>query len=463
MLLHLLSRKDESDTSAFDQKWKQLMPRRQPIVTHVNDVESSLNQQVNNDNVQTLAATTAPGDAPVSVHSKRPTDFSSSMVSLDVSALSDGLSNGGPEADVCSPDMDDDDMAAIHHLYGRANSQTTPLNEMPLDFEITAANAATVGAKLQQPVSDDISNQKLTRPMSDTQYEKQNPNEKNSEVLVPDSLSSEQKNTNNITKPISFHDGNILQNNDNFSNCDNTVSKEVKSNIGDSFVFLPEDSDFPNKFVTSTPKGKTVEASSDSELFFSAMDSSSKSQSDISQSDSADKLQLSKQPSTLSSTSSNYHTALNTYSQTSIDLSVPYEERSIMAQDKFAAMLQTVATSFDVDDSGESSLERSLEEEVFNVSRGTLLEQKIPEEQEFEIVVTPSDDSNTTNSTITETHPFDETDGPIEVSTPRDEKEDTSSLKDDLDIQPEQGEEETNESYVNVENIVADNMDSTSP
>ncbi|ELU06843.1 hypothetical protein CAPTEDRAFT_228532 [Capitella teleta] len=119
MLLHLLSRKDDPDTTGFDQKWNMLMPRRLAQVSNVG---------------------TAPGPVPqldiLSAPATRPNHFESNFVELNSSMLGQAGSLESELKDEC------------HSVGVHGHTANTPANELSLQAEFNVV-------QLKAPDSDE--------------------------------------------------------------------------------------------------------------------------------------------------------------------------------------------------------------------------------------------------------------------------------------------------------------------
>ena len=384
MLLHLLSRKDVVDTSAFDQKWSQLMPKRPPQITQVSD-GGGASEPVSNGTVQIVAASGPSPDAAGRTPVARPHDFGCHAPSLH------------------------DEMAQVHNKSSALVEETTsPVNELSLDAELSAVGVASMhessadallanNVSLEQELAAAQTGQTEAAPCEDMPQDKQMSADRDTRAgeAVPEADSANLDSTVH-TKGDGAAEGDndivIIDHEANVKAGDRSEQQTVPAGVAHSEqppdplgevsesmtepasaevsgVSALELSQSPPEFMTSTPKKDSLDNDNNSDMFLSAIqENTAGTESSTTHSAS----ESSQQSGSVSS--SHYRTAQSRLmTQPSLDLSLSYEERSIMAEDKFAAILQTVPMmSFDGDDlEPMPSLDRSVEDEVFNVSQKT--------------------------------------------------------------------------------------------
>ena len=123
MLLHLLSTKGNSDSSAFEQKWNQLMPRRPPVVQRA--PEGSANGK----------------------------GFESDFMQLDASRLADSSAKGN-NANNASVSLHDELSQAMTYgtnIPSPTKELASPANELSLEAELSLAMGSPPGG-----ASDDV-------------------------------------------------------------------------------------------------------------------------------------------------------------------------------------------------------------------------------------------------------------------------------------------------------------------
>ncbi len=323
MMLHLLSRKVNVDTAAFDRKWEQLMPRQHtPQVTQVQP-----NATTNGPSIATVTGSQAIN---VVSSANRPTGFESNFVELNASQL------GQLVGDVS------DELAEVH---APPETTSTPKNELSLEAELSAAFASQPEPDNEDeemspevPKSAKVS---LAPDLSSIQAEDLNDESKDESkdsARTEDSVRSEQTLVEEIIKE------------------DESTNKSIPDIVATSTVHPANGT--PD-FMTSTPKSYPDDTTEGSSAMLVTANSNLLDTQTV--------------------TSPSYHTAMASPRTTSVG-STSDDELSLFGQKKFAALLQTVAApSFDGDDYDISSsfdssnLEKSIEEEEEYVKYDHLL------------------------------------------------------------------------------------------
>lgn len=262
MLLHLLSTKGNSDSSAFEQKWNQLMPRRPPVVQRVADGSDA--------------------------HTGFDTDFmqlDAARLAENAGGVTNGIANGVANSNVSgAQNLSLHDELSQAMTYGTNTPSPTkemsPTNELSLEAELSLAMGG-----------GDMVSQERGSPEGGRQSDEEEPRSKaDIEVTVEDADAEKQPDKQSVPDIVAT----------------STVQTNGKPD-----------------FITSTPKPdkekeKRNSENADDDIFSSTLDSNAS---------------FDFNPRVMRTSSG-----------------PDYDDGSLFAQSKFAAMLQTVAApSFDGD------------------------------------------------------------------------------------------------------------------
>lgn len=299
MLLHLLSRKDDPDTSAFDQKWNMLLPRRLPQVV-----------KVGKEGV-------GPGPVPQVevVRPTRPNHFESNFIELNASMLAQAGSLESELKDEFSPDF-------TPGVHGHLGSSTTPANELSLEAEFSQVRL--------QAVEDPFPNEELL-DFEDVDRGEAEGKERSDEEDVDDGMVHELDRARGESMVDIRNRTQDEEDSKGAETSSSTIHFERKSSDGPIAVSTPVKEKLPDL------AGVQIDIDqSQPSIHVSSPDINA---------------------STTDTDGSAYQTALthqDSGADSPIARSVGSEtsERSLFGQKKFAAMLQTVAlsTSYDGDD-----------------------------------------------------------------------------------------------------------------
>ena len=362
MLLHLLSRKDDPDTSAFDHKWNMLLPRHHPsqVTKVMADVMSNGGMTITG---------TEPGPTPQGQGSNkatRPSRFESNFVELNASMLGNAGSLDSELRDEFSPDL-----PGVHgHLGGLAGMTTTPANEMSLEAELsqvkleaaeTPANELTLAQELSgvamsrgEAEGEEWSDRETVAAAAGTQEERTG-----TQTVVRVQVEPQPgQPREHETKDPAFRetgDGPLAQSTPVKENLPELVEVPIAVDEGNGTPLAgqggPTVCVTSPDFVTSTPKKVD-----DSDAYLSTTETSTAYRTALTSHDSADTSSVGRSMSSDSG------------------------ERSLLGQQKFAAMLQTVAMSmsYDGDDPiscsssfGSTSLEPLPDDDVFSGTKSS--------------------------------------------------------------------------------------------
>ena len=354
-MLHLMSNKLTTDTTAFDQKWNQLMPRR-PQVAKVAPQPQQQQQPV-----QTIDSQLDPLKL---TEAKRPAGFNQGFAELNPSLLG----NAGSLESELEPDL-----APIHRNNGPG--PTSPLNNMSLDAEFSVANArmkeAGDGLSLSDELGKAVENKEA---VAGSEVVPGNELSLAAELSQVNQGSSDESGEEDVIEIHTEEEEKIEVEEEGGKNNAGFEEDEVLSPVrgSDNNVKIVVDSpelegQKQNNEVVTTPKSEPTSSAA------AGFTTSTPIKAEVSVSSST------KSGLTTESTSF-YQSALSQQNSTE-------DEPSILGQRKFAACLQTVVTSFDGDELDPMSFKSfssnsSVEEEVFKIPHPeTIPEEKQAEEQ----------------------------------------------------------------------------------
>ncbi len=421
MLLHLLAQKDNTDSSGFDQKWNQLMPRRPPVIAKAGDGGATPYPATDgvsaktNGVIQTIAEVaptlTVPQDLPLRPPSSvdsRSTGTEPDLTELNASKLALA---GSFQAEVPSQDA----KSKPENSAQKEEKVTSPVNELSLEAELSALNATTTtsedsdndgslvdGEQEYKKLEEDETERSKVMEISENGNEEESAAEpENQNVMNEDVVSPSQvEPTTTATTTTSIEDK--LSSDLEFpsSNMPDIVATSTPTTAA------PHNADTPD-FMTSTPKKADC---SEDDTFHTAAGSAQNSamvttpEVSVSEQQSYHTAYISQSRTVSTDRSLTVSTDRSLTVSTDRSLSFDYEDNSLLGEKNFANMLQTVALpSVDAEDA-ESSLAsvsplEKRDEEVFDDMVEKAADYRQITAQDGEVTITPDNGSRSATPT----------------------------------------------------------------